>query len=330
MVGGNDAGGISTYASQVPERKPILLIDVDKKSKAAAISIISNLALTGSKFAVGFLMNSVSVTAEAAHSGLDLLAAIIAFVSVRKSGKPADERHSYGHGKIESLSGVLEALLIFAAAGYIVYEAGLKLSKGDFQIEDLGLGAAVMGGSAIINFFVSNYLYRVAHETESIALEADALHLRTDVYTSAGVLAGLLAIRFTGLKILDPLFAIAVALLILKAAYDLSGNAVQNILDIRLPDREEDLIREVLLANSSSIVEFHKLRTRKSGHIRYIDFHMVVARTSSIEKCHQLSHAVVDEIKKLLPNSHVLVHAEPCHEQCAECAVSCQDSNPEK
>ncbi len=181
-----------------------------------------------------------------------------------------------------------------------------------------------MAGSAIANFFVSNYLYRVSKKSDSMALEADALHLRTDVYTSVGVLAGLLAIQFTGVKLLDPLVAIAVALLILKAAFDLSWRAVQNILDIRLPDDEEALITKVLQTNSTSFVEFHKLRTRKSGHIRYVDFHMVMARTSSIEECHLLSHEIVNEIKRLLPNSEVLVHAEPCHDQCDECAVGCR------
>ncbi len=295
-----------------------------EKIKAAAFSILSNTVLTVVKLVVGLMMHSVSVIAEAAHSGLDLVASLVAFFSVRQSGKPADDKHRYGHGKIESLSGIIEGVLIFGAAGYIIYEATHKLYSRKIEIEDLGLGALVMASSAIANFFVSGYLYRVSKKTDSMALEADALHLRTDVYTSVGVLVGLLAIRFTGIKILDPLVAIAVALLILKAAFDLSKNAVQNILDIRLPDDEEALIKTVLQANSSSVVEFHKLRTRKSGHIRYIDFHMVMARTSSIEECHRLSHEVVDEIKKLLPNSEVLVHAEPCHDQCTECAVGCR------
>ncbi len=298
---------------------------VREKTRAAAISILSNTTLTVAKLVVGLMMNSVSVIAEAAHSGLDLVAAIVAFFSVRQSGKPADDRHRYGHGKIESLSGIIEALLIFGAAGYIIFEAVVKLGNGNKGIEDLGIGTAVMAGSALVNFFVSSYLYRVALKTESIALEADALHLRTDVYTSAGVLLGLIAIKLTGLEILVPLAAIAVALLILKASYDLTWNAVQDILDVKLPESEEQEIQAVLLGNSSSIVEFHNLRTRKSGHVRYIDFHMVVARSSSLEESHRMSHVVVEEIKKRLPNSQVLVHAEPCKDQCEECGVSCRE-----
>ncbi len=297
-----------------------------EKTRAAAISIISNSALTGLKLAVGMMMNSVSVLAEAVHSALDLVAALVAYFSVRESGKPADDLHRYGHGKIESLSGMIEALLIFGAAAYIIVEAGGKIAGGNLEIEDLGLGTAVMGGSAVVNYIVSNYLYKVAGKTDSMALEADALHLRTDVYTSAGVLIGLIAIKFSGIKILDPIVAIAVALLIIKAAYDLTGNAVQNILDAKLPDHEENLIRAVLQENSSSIVEFHNLRTRKSGHVRYIDFHMVVARNSSLEESHRMSHVVVEQLKQRLPNSQILVHAEPCRDQCAECEVTCRNT----
>lgn len=298
-----------------------------EKTRAAAISILSNTTLTGLKVAVGLMMNSVSVLAEAVHSGIDLVAALIAYFSVRESGKPADDRHRYGHGKIENLSGMIEALLIFGAAGYIIVEAVRKITSGHLEIEDLGLGTAVMAFSAIANYFVSEYLYKVAGKADSMALEADALHLRTDVYTSAGVLIGLIAIKLTGIKVLDPIAAIAVALLIVKASYDLTRNALQNILDVKLPDHEENLIKAVLQENSSSIVEFHNLRTRKSGHMRYIDFHMVVARTTSLEESHRMSHVVVEQLKERLPNSQVLVHTEPCRDQCAECEVSCLNSD---
>jgi len=307
----------------IQERRIELPIFKSEKTRAAAASILSNSVLTGLKLVVGLMMHSVSVIAESVHSGLDLVAALVAFFSVRESGKPADERHRYGHGKVESLSGIIEALLIFGAAGYIIFEGIEKLVRGHAGVEQTGIGTAVMAFSAAANFLVSSYLYKVAKKTDSIALEADALHLRTDVYTSAGVLAGLVAIRVTGMTILDPIVAIAVALFILKAAWDLTGNAVQNILDAKLPDEEEDVIRQILRENSSSIVEYHNLRTRKSGHTRYIDFHMVVARALSLEEGHSMSHAVAGEIKKRLPHSHILVHTEPCRNQCDECEVNC-------
>ncbi|MHB1167656.1 MAG: cation diffusion facilitator family transporter, partial [Carboxydocellales bacterium] len=151
-------------------------------------------------------MGSVSVLSEAVHSGIDLVAALIAYFSVQKASEPADEEHPYGHGKIENVSGTIEAVLIFGAAVYIINESIHKLQVGG-EVEGLGLGSVIMGISAIVNWIISSRLYKVAKETDSVALEADALHLRTDVYTSLGVLIGLVAIKITGLNILDPLFA---------------------------------------------------------------------------------------------------------------------------
>ena len=294
--------------------------------KAAATSILSNTILTILKLIIGLMMHSVSVIAEAAHSGLDLLAAIVAYFSVKESGKPADDKHRYGHGKIESISGIIEALLIFIAAGYIIHEAIGKLAAGRHEVENLWVGTSVMAFSAIANCFVSNYLYRVAKENDSLALEADALHLRTDVYTSIGVFLGLIAIKLTGKLILDPIIAIVVAIIILKAAYQLIRNALQNLVDVKLPETEEKLIEDVLMEHSEYIVDYHNLRTRKSGPERYIDFHMVVPRSSSLEESHDFSHAVVKEIKRRLPNSRILVHTEPCTDQCARCKVACLES----
>lgn len=297
--------------------------ELRQKTRAALLSIASNTFLTILKLVAGIMMQSVSVISEAVHSGLDLLAALIAFFSVRKSGKPADHQHQYGHGKIENIAGIAEALLIFAATVYILVEAAEKLRHGRFELEELGLGAAIMGFSAVANFLVSQHLFRVARKTDSIALEADALHLRTDVYTSLGVFAGLIAIHFTGMKILDPLAAIAVALLILKAAYDLTRNALQNILDTRLPDEDESVIKEVLLENTGKYVEFHKLRTRKAGPVRYIDMHLVVSRLSTVEAGHRLSHLIAGRIEEMLPGSQVLVHIEPCDNRCGDCRLHC-------
>jgi cation diffusion facilitator family transporter len=157
------------------------------KESAARLSVASNTALVVGKLAVGLVIGSVSVLSEAIHSGMDLVAAGIAFYSVKQASKPADGDHAYGHGKIENVSGLAEALLIFGAAGWIVYEAVHKLVRPE-PMDELWLGVAVMGVSSVVNVLVSRRLFRVARETESIALEADAWHLRTDVYTSAGVM----------------------------------------------------------------------------------------------------------------------------------------------
>lgn len=293
------------------------------KRGAARLSVLSNSILVIAKFVVGIMSGSVSILSEAVHSGIDLVAAIIAWFAVRESGKPADDEHNFGHGKIENVAGTIEAVLIFGAAIYIIWEAVHKLIKGTVEIENLGIGAVVMGFAALANYLVSRHLLNVAIKTDSVALEADAMHLRTDVYTSAGVLAGLAAIKLTGITILDPIVAIVVACLILKAAYDLTKSAFFHILDIKLPDDEEAIIHDVMKENAQHFLEYHKLRTRKSGHIRHVDMHLVVPKLMTVEKGHSLSHQISADIEKRLDHSHVLVHIEPCHGQCDGCVVEC-------
>ena len=292
-----------------------------RKTRAASLSIASNLILIVIKLSVGLAMGSVSVISEAAHSGIDLVAAGIAWYSVRQSGKPADEDHPYGHGKIENVAGTIEAVLIFGAALYIIWEAIHKLRGGLGVVDNLGLGAVVMALSAGANYLVSRHLLTVAIETDSVALEADAMHLRTDVYTSIGVLGGLLAIKMTGIMLLDPLVAIVVSILRIKTAYELIRNSFFHILDTRLPHDEESIIHEILANYSERFIEYHKLRTRKAGHIRHIDMHLVVPKQMTVENAHALSHEITDEIEKRLAFSHILVHIEPCESDCSSCSI---------
>jgi cation diffusion facilitator family transporter len=293
------------------------------KSRAALLSIVSNTLLIALKLIVGIMMQSVSVISEAVHSGLDLVAAVIAWFSVRESGKPADDKHRFGHGKIENVAGTIEAVLIFGAAFYIIWEAVHKLRSGMVQVESLGLGAAVMAASAMANYLVSRYLLKVAVRSDSVALEADAMHLRTDVYTSVGVLGGLVAIKFTGIALLDPLIAIVVALMIIKAAWDLTKTAFFHILDVKLSDDEEALIHDVMERYTGRFIEYHKLRTRKAGHVRHIDMHLVVPKQLTVEAGHALSHQITGDIEKCLPYSQILVHIEPCKKDCRGCVVEC-------
>jgi cation diffusion facilitator family transporter len=293
------------------------------KNRAAKLSIVSNSILIVLKLIVGIMMQSVSVISEAVHSGLDLVAALIAWFSIRESGKPADDEHHFGHGKIENVAGTIEAILIFGAAFYIILEAVHKLRAGKFEIESLGWGAAVMAVSAIANYLVSRHLLSVAIKTDSVALEADALHLRTDVYTSVGVLGGLVAIKLTGIAILDPIVAIVVALMIIKAAWDLTKTAFFHVLDVKLPDDEEALIHKVMASHKGRFIDYHKLRTRKSGHVRHIDMHLVVPKLMTVEAGHTLAHQISAEIERCLSYSHILVHIEPCPGACDACAVEC-------
>lgn len=294
-------------------------MSTSRKKAAVRISIVSNVILISLKFAAGIFMQSVSVLSEALHSGIDLLAAVMAYFAVREADKPPDDKHRFGHGRIENISGTIEAILIFAAGMYIIITAINKLRGGNIEIMGLGLGAAVMALSAVVNWFVSSHLLKVSKETDSIAIQADGMHLRTDVYTSAGVFTGLVLMKFSQVTILDPIIAIGVALFIVKAAYDLTKSAFLNILDIKLPDEEEKIIHRVLAGYSRNYIEYHKLRTRKAGAERHIDMHLVVSKKMSVELSHQLSHDIGTQIEALLPHSHVLIHVEPCADLCETC-----------
>lgn len=290
----------------------------ERKERAAFLSIVSNTLLVGLKLTVGLMTGAVSIISEAAHSALDLAAAVIAFFAVRKAAKPPDKQHAYGHGKFENLSGSIEAILIIVAAVLIIREAGEKLFYPS-PMEDLGIGAVVMFISATVNFIISRYLMKVGKETDSMALQADALHLQTDVYTSFGVFVGLGLIMLTGLPILDPLVAIGVAIFIFKAGFDMVMKSVAELTDIRLPEEEEKEIQEILNDNVPRVVEYHKLRTRKSGSERHIDLHLVVSQTMTVGEAHHICDEVEAAIASRLDNTHVVIHLEPCTEAFGPC-----------
>jgi cation diffusion facilitator family transporter len=240
---------------------------------------------------------------------MDLLASIIAFFSVRISDTPADERHPYGHGKFENISGVVEALLILVAAFWIIFEAVKKILHPK-EIETLGLGFIVMLVSAGVNFYVSRRLYKVAKETESIALEADALHLKTDVYTSAGVALGLGMIWITGYHILDPVVAILVALLILKESYDLFSKAYAPLLDVSLPKQDIDAIKILIEKHCLEGVSYHNLRTRKAGNYKYVDLHLNLPENLTVRQAHEICDEIENDLKSVFGNIEVNIHVE--------------------
>jgi len=290
---------------------------------AARLSVVSNTLLVVLKLVVGVITGSVSVISEAIHSGLDLVAALIALFSVSQSGRPPDRGHRYGHGKIENISALVEALLIFAAAVWIIVEAARKL-VGGVEVESVGLGLAVMALSGTVNYFISEHLFRVGRAADSLALQADALHLRTDVYTSVGVAVGLGAIHFTGLTVLDPIIALGVALLIIKAAWDLTRESFTPLLDASLPEEDEEAIRGIVGSFADQFVEFHKLRTRKAGPERHIDLHLVVHADHTVAEVHELADRIEEAIKERWGRASVLIHMEPCRStRCEACPNPC-------
>jgi len=287
-------------------------------TSVARLSIYSNTFLLFMKLAAGFFMGSISVLSEALHSGIDLMAALIANYSVKKAGKPADEVHKFGHGKFENVSGTVEAILIFAAAIVILYKAGEKILTRS-EVEFVGAGIVIMGVSTVVNFYVSRKIMKVARKAESIALEVDAYHLTTDVYTSVGVFIGLVLIQITKNPIFDPVFAIIVALIILKASYDLTKRSVSGIMDVKLSDREENIIKSIIAEHYSEYAEYHDLRTRMSGAERYVDLHLVVPKNQHVADAHEFCDHLERDIKEKIPNLSLLIHIEPCETDCEIC-----------
>ena len=292
----------------------ILLNNTNRKVRVAILSIISNTTLIILKIIAGIISGSVSIISEAIHSGMDLVASIIAYFSVRYSSKPADAEHPYGHGKIENISGFIEAVLIFIAAILIIQEAIKKLFN-PTEIEDTSIAIFVMIFAVIVNIIVSKILYKVAKEEDSLALEADALHLKTDVYTSLGVALGLILIKFTGIYILDPIIALLVALLIIKEAWKLSQKTFRPLLDEKLSDEEENKIYDVISSYDDRIVDIHYLRTRKSGNTKYIDFHLTVDGDLTVRESHDLSEEIEKDLEERIHNTNVNIHIEPSNEK---------------
>jgi len=296
------------------------------KQNTARLSVLSNTCLVLMKFVVGFAIGSVSIISEAIHSSMDLIAAVIAFFSVRKSAEPPDAAHTFGHGKFEDISGLIEAVLIFVAAVLIIYEAATKLlgpTTVELQPEMLIFGIAVMGISALANWYVSYRLFIVAKESESIALESDAWHLRTDVYTSLGVFAGLVLIKLTGNPIFDPLIALCVAVVIMKAAYDLTRRSLSDLSDHSIPIADEKRIKEIICQHSSVYAGFHDMRTRRSGPEIFIEFHLVVPGDISVARSHDLTDHLESDLNAEYPRATITIHVEPCNEGCTRCGSFC-------
>jgi len=281
---------------------------MNAKTSIARLSVASNSLLIVMKVIVGIMSGSVSIISEAIHSSMDLVAALIAFFAVRVSDTPPDLKHPYGHGKVENISGVVEGVLILAAAAMIIVEAVKKLTGEPYELESIWIGSLVMLISAIVNTIVSKKLYKVARETNSVALEADALHLKTDVYTSLGVAIGLGLIMLTDIKWLDPAVAILVALFIIRESYNLISRAFSPLLDTAWGDTEiMDLERRL----NNMEVSYHDLRTRIAGNYKFVDIHVEIPENESVGDAHNYCDKIEDALKDAYSNLTVTIHVEP-------------------
>ncbi len=283
--------------------------EITLKRRTACLSVLSNTLLVIGKLSIGILTGTVSLISEAIHSGVDLLAAAIACLAVRKSCLPPDQDHDYGHGKVENVSAAFESLLIIVAALSILYEAVSKFFHPQVP-ESLNLAIVIMLASSLINAIVSARLYYVGEKTGSEALKADGMHLRADVWTSAAVMAGIFLMKVTGWAILDPLIACLVALGILRVGYKMCRRSYDDLTDASLSDDEESKIGHIIM-ETPGVKGYHHLRTRISGSETIMDFHLELDRTLPLSQAHAISDKVESALQKKYGPCDPMIHLDP-------------------
>ena len=294
---------------------PSELADREKRS-VALNSLGAALALTAMKLVVGIATNSLGILAEAAHSALDLVAAAVTYIAVSISGKPADSDHLFGHGKAENLSALIESLLLVATAVWILYEGFQRLAVHDAAVDPSIWAFLVMGISIVVDYTRSKMLYQAAEKHNSQALEADALHFSTDIWSSAVVILGLVGVlvarqnpSLQWLARADAGAAMIVALIVIFVSVQLGWRTVQALLDTAPKGMAEDVCREV--EGAEGILDCHRVRIRPSGPEYFIDFHVTMDGSQTLEASHALVEQVEERVRALVPGSDVTVHVDP-------------------
>ena len=290
--------------------------DSHEKRWAALSSVIAAVGLTGFKIIVGLTTGSLGILAEAAHSGLDLMAAVMTFLAVGISGKPADRNHLYGHGKAENLSALFETLLLLVTCCWILYEATHRLLFHPVALKVTFWSFAVMITSIVVDISRSRILYRAARKYNSQALEADALHFSTDIWSSGVVILGLICVKISewvpGLPFLhqaDSLAAILVGLIVVYISVSLGIRTVQALLDVAPSGIERQIVSAVEVLQG--VTDCHKVRVRYSGPQPFVDIHVLLDGNQTLKEAHNLTEEIEGTIRKLLPNADVTVHPEP-------------------
>jgi cation diffusion facilitator family transporter len=287
-----------------------------EKRFAALSSVIAAIFLTSLKLVVGLMTGSLGILSEAAHSGLDLVAALITFLAVRVSDKPADNGHLYGHGKVENLSALVETLLLLVTCAWIIYEALQRLFFKTVHVDASLWAFLVMGTSIVIDFSRSRVLAEAARKHNSQALEADALHFSTDIWSSSVVILGLIGVRVAELSPrwaflaeADAVAALGVALIVIVVSVQLGKRTVEGLLDTAPVGMVEAIKRTVEAL--PGVADCHQVRARSSGAHLFVDLHVVMDGDQSLEDAHALTEVIEGAVARLVPGADVTVHAEP-------------------
>lgn len=287
-----------------------------EKQSAALSSVVAAVGLTSFKIVVGVLTNSLGILAEAAHSALDLVAALMTFLAVRVSDKPADREHNFGHGKVENLSALFETLLLLATSAWIINEAIQRLFFESAEVEVSIWSFIVMGTSIVIDYGRSRMLYRAAKKYNSQALEADALHFSTDIWSSSVVILGLIGLTVARyvptldwMSQADAIAALVVALIVIYVSGELGYRTIQALLDAAPKGTTEQIISKV--EKLKGVNDCHAVRIRPSGANWFVDLHVTMDGDITLKESHAITEKIEMAVQTILPQSDVTVHVEP-------------------
>jgi len=282
----------------------------DPRLRASSIAIATVVFMIAIKLGAGLSTGSISIISQAVDSITDLLATVLALYAVRKSMEPPDALHPYGHSKVENLVSVIVGLLIIFAAVAVAREAVDRLlGGGEVMMVELGIG--VMAVAVLVNLVISSHLYKVARTERSLALEADAAHLRVDVVSNLGMLIALSLMYVTGLAFIDPIIGLVMVAYIVISGLRLIHKASSDLLDENVLPEEERIIREVLGEHSRRYRYFHALRARRGGATNYLELHLAVEGDMRVDEAHALAEHLEEEIRKRLPHFQIIIHVEP-------------------
>lgn len=280
------------------------------KRRAIGTAIIVTLSLTIVKTAIGLLTMSIAVLSSALDSFMDACSMSINLFAVRAAEKPADTSHQFGHGKAEAIAGLFQSVFIAASASFLIVQAFHRMIDG-YRLEDEVVGMAVMIVALGASIFLTNMLKKANKDTESNVIEASALNFGADVWTSIGVLVALVLERLWHVKNADPIISILISLYILSSAVRVGHNAIAQLMDKTLPIDTLSVIDRCIRSHGQIIRGYHKLKTRRVGEEKFIEFHLEIDRTASFEIAHAMTEAIIADIKKIIPGAHVTVHSDP-------------------
>ena len=281
----------------------------NEKSRIALASVLAAVLLTGLKLVVGLFTNSLGILSEAAHSGLDLVAALMTLFAVKISDRPPDDTHHYGHGKVEGFSALIEVVLLLVTCGYIIYEAAERIAGKAAHVEVNIYSLGVMAISIIVDISRSTALYRVARKHRSQALEADALHFSSDIWSSAVVIVGLVAYKFFGFSLADSIAALMVAILVVIVSMRLGVRTINVLLDQAPPGVQQKV--EKALSQVQGIERLDTLRVRSAGARTFVDMRLTLDGRLSFTEAHRIASSIEQKVSDIIPGADALVHVNP-------------------